>query len=719
MMTQIVTFNFYTLHLFERLTATCIIIFTRSISGSKAGASPGHGRGPALGGWLVLACLAVSTPALSASPPLLLGAEDSAPLAGHMEVLEDRSGRLTLDEVMAKGAEFRSLPGDFGVGYTSAAWWLRVRIVPETGADGPWYLAINAPYTDQIETFAPDVTADGHVAPTHKRTGGLLPLATRDLITNTYTVRVTLTAGEPTEVYLRLSGTRAVNAKPVLWRLPAFLKHQTLHVLLTAIAMGAAMITAIGSVIFGIWLRNRQFVWYGVYVGATALVFVSNSGFLALILDMLEPRTVLRIQGVVSCLSIMTGAFMVRSIFCPPGRMRLLGQAILAFGALAGVAIPISAAGYYGMIAPLLMSGVLILAAIVPIIAALQLRGGGPAAAWYFVGFSSYAIATFWFAVMVFGLVPPTALMDWGHQSIGLLHMVAIFAGLSAALRVGARERQSLQSSLLRASQRNAAELEQAVAERTAALEAEIIARQDAEAALQVALREQRNFLVMVSHEFRTPLANVRAAIAVIERELDTAADHLRREAGKIVRAVVRLNSLIETFLTDELVQTASMRMEVVPVDLAALAGTLAREFATESGREVSIAGVAQAEVEGDPVLLRSVVENLIGNAIKHSDGEVRVTLDATPDGYTLRVRDEGGGIAPEEQKAIFDRYYRSPAARSRPGAGLGLHIAKRVVEMHQGGIRVLSAPGAGSTFEIWLPRVQHTSLSLVPTPGD
>lgn len=660
---------------------------------------------------LVLILLALICPITAWGGPLVIGGGDSAALAGHMEAFEDRSGQMTAEDVM-RSAVFRPIPGAFSAGYTKSAWWLRVRVIPEAGAQGPWYLAINAPYTDHIETFAPDMTADGGTAPARKATGAFLPLTARDLITNTYTVRVGLVEGAPTDIYLRLSGARSLNANPVLWRLPAFVKHQTIHVLLIAIAMGAALITSMGSLLFGIWLRNRQFIWYGVYVGATALVFLSNSGFLALLLDMVSPKAVLRIQGAVSCLSIMTGSFMIRAIFCPPGRMRLLGNAIRTLGVLAAVSIPVAAMGYYGLVAPVLMAGVLVLALAVPVIAAMQLRGGGPAAVWYFVGFSSYAIATFWFAVVVFGLAPPTRMMEWGHQSIGLLHMFAIFAGLAAALRAGARERQSLQTRLLRASQRNAAELEQAVVQRTSALQAEIIARQEAEAALQVAMREQRNFLVMVSHEFRTPLANVRAAIAVMERELVSAGDHMKREAAKIVRAVSRLNSLIDTFLTDELVQSAAMRMDVTRVDLSALAGTLCREFAAESGRTLVMDGEPQAEVEGDPVLLRSVVENLIGNAIKHSEGMIRVEVDTADPGFILRVQDSGSGIAPEEQMAIFDRYYRSPAARSRPGAGLGLHIAKRVVDMHQGAIRVLSAPGEGSTFEIWLPRFQSPSPS-------
>ena len=660
-----------------------------------------------LAGLLLLAL----TPARAEVPePLVIGTQDGVALSGHMAALEDRTGALTFAEVRAMEGDFRPLKGDFSAGYTSAAWWLRVRVVPTQGAAGIWYLALNAPYTDHIEVFAPDAGADGTPERVHKRTGAFHPLAERDLITNTYTVRVAFAEGMPEDIYIRVSGVRSLNATPMLWRLPAFLKHQTLHVLMISIAMGAALVTSIGSLIFGIWLRNRQFIWYGVYVGATALVFFSNAGFLPLVLDALSPRTVLRIQGVVSCLSIMTGAFMIRSIFCPPGRLKRLGQAFFAYGVLAGLSVPLAAAGYYGMVAPVLMVGVLIIPLLVPVIAALQLRGGGPAAVWYFVGFSSYSLATFWFAVVVFGLATPTKMMEWGHQSIGLLHMFAIFAGLAAALQAGARERRALQGRLLLAYQRNAAELEQAVAHRTAALEAEVAARQEAEAALHVAMREQRNFLVMVSHEFRTPLSTIRAAIALIERSSQDINERLRNEAGKIVRAVARLGSLIDTFLTDELIQSATMKMDVAPVDFAALAASLCREMAAETGRTISVDGARSALVEGDPVLLRSVVENLVGNAIKHSSGPVAVTLAESTDAVVLQVADRGPGIAPDEQDLIFERYYRSPGASSRPGAGIGLHVARRVSEMHRGVVRVFSTPGNGSTFEVWLPRLKDAA---------
>lgn len=683
-------------------------------------------RGAARGRWaalpaillLILVVLGVGLAALNApvapsgaqgERPLVLGLDSGpVPLAGHMSVYRDETGTATMEALDADPSVFKPLPGNFNVGYSAkGAWWLRIQVRPSPEGAGTWYLAINAPYADVVDIYAPDSDDpdSGNAPIIHKRMGGLLPVAARDLQTNTLMARVVLEAGREEDIYIRLSGARSLSAKPELWRLPSFVRHLTVEVLLVALALGASAITCIGALMFGLWLRSAPFVWYGSYVGSTALVFLYNSGFLPLILHGLDPTTVLRLQGMFGCLSIMTGAFMIRSIFCPPGRLRILGRAIGAYGIIAGIGIVVSAFGYYAVMAPGLMLGVLILAGIFPILAALRVWRGEPAAWWYFVGFTSYAVATFWFALVVLGLAEPSTTQEWGHQSVGILHMAAVFGGLAAALRAGMRERRALQARLLASSVRNAQDLERAVAERTAALEAEVRARQEAEAALRVAMREQRNFLVMVSHEFRTPLATVRAAITIIERGTETMSDRLRKEAGKIVRAVSRLSALIDTFLTDDLVDRASMRIEWGPLDLALLTRVLCRDRVAESGRTIHVNGISEARMVGDQVLLSSVVENLVGNALKHSEADVFVTLGEDPDHVWLRVSDSGRGIDPAEHEAIFERYYRSPTASSRPGAGIGLHIVRRVVEMHGGEVSVDSTPGQGSTFMVLLPR--------------
>ncbi|MEW6121677.1 MAG: sensor histidine kinase [Pseudomonadota bacterium] len=658
---------------------------------------------PALLATLLAALFAGLAAAAPEPAPLVLDADHGpVPLSGHLSIFRDAAGTATVAALAADPGLFRPLGGDFNVGYSATgAWWLRARLKATAEGAGTWYLAVNAPYADVIDIYAPDED----LPMTHKRMGGLLPVSARDLHTNTHMARIVLEAGEETDIFLRFSGARSLSATPVLWRLPAFVRHLTLDVLLASIAVGAAAITCIGALTFGLWLGSAPFVWYGAYVGSTALVFLSNSGFLALILEDIPPDVVLRLQGMIGCLSITTGAFMIRSIFCPPGRLRVLSRAIAIFGTLAGASILVSAAGYYPVVAPGLITGVLLLAVLLPVLAALRVRRREPAAWWYFIGFSSYSLATFWFALVVLGVLPPASTLGWGHQTVGLLHMAAVFGGLAAALRAGMRERRALQSRLLAASERSTHELERAVTQRTAALEAEVKARKEAEAALRVALREQRNFLVMVSHEFRTPLATVRAAIAIIERGSSAMNERLQKEAEKIVRAVGRLSSLIDTFLTEDLVNKATMRLEWGPMDFALVARAICRDRAAESARTIHVSGLETAPIMGDQVLLSSVVENLVGNALKHSEQDIFVSIGTHEDGVWLRVADSGPGIDPAEHEAIFERYYRSPTASSRPGAGIGLNIVRRVVEMHGGEVDVDSARGKGSTFSVWLPR--------------
>lgn len=667
---------------------------------------------------MVLCCLLM--PAAAPANPLTLDADEyGVSVAGHLAAFYDEAGTMTLEGAAAAAGQFRPIPGNFNAGYSpKGAWWLRLRILPKAGGGGTWYLAINAPYTDIVDVYARDIGPDGAARMTHKRTGALLPLSSRDLLTHTLVVRIELTDLREEDIFLRFSGARSLSAKPVLWRLPAFVQHLTINVLLAAVAVGAAAITALGALLFGLWLRSSAFAWYGAYVGSTALVFLSNTGFSALLLSPLSPVVVLRLQGMVGCLSVMTAAFVVRAIFCPPGRLPVLRWTLLALGSAAGLCIALSAAGYYGVLAPFLMAGVLVIGLLVPFLAAARLMRGEPAALWYFVGFTSYGIASLWFALVVFGLAPLNTFMEWGYQTVGLLHMAAIFAGLASALRAGARERRALQARLLRASQENERELERAVAQRTVALESEIEARRQAEAALQVALREQRNFLVMVSHEFRTPLATVRAAIAVIERGSQDMSERLQREAGKIVRSVARLTSLIDTFLAEEWINKVAMRIERVPVDIAALAADVSREQAVQTARTIHFEGLPRAVIDGDPVLLRTIIENLVGNAIKHTDDDIRVELSARDDGVVLAVIDRGAGIAPEEYEAIFERYYRSASAGSRPGAGIGLYTVKRVVDLHQGLITVSSGQEGGSMFEVWLPGPGGRHVLSEPSPS-
>ncbi|QTL03293.1 sensor histidine kinase [Aquabacter sp. L1I39] len=658
---------------------------------------------------LVLAALLPSQRAAAAEHGVLALPSNvlEVPAKGHLEALYDPTGALSFEEVRAQGGRFAALPGNFNASYVpKGAWWVRLRLAPEPGANGQWWLVITAPYTDHIAVYAPDQDADGTLMRNrHKESGAMVPARERDLFTFTNVVRLQVPAGETSEIYLRLSGNRALNAQLTLWRLPELARHLTLSVLTFSLGVGAAIITSIGTLVMAAWLRAPQFGWYGAYVGAVSLVFLGNGGFGQVLLSSWDPGDVIRLQNMVGCFSVLAGAFMVRGLFRTREGARIIDALLKALGLFSALCVVASAFGYYKVVAPYLMLGILGLALVSPWLALQQVRHREPAGLWYFVGFTSYCAATIWFSLVVLGVAPLTDFLGWGYQTAGFLHMAAIFAGLASSMRAGSRARRRLESQLLALSRSNERQLEFAVAERTAALNEEVEGRRRAEDALQRALKEQRNFLVMVSHEFRTPLSTMRLAVTVMERGLGTGMSALRREVDKVGRAVTRLSNLIDTFLADEWLEHSAMMLQHRPVDMGALVADVVHDQGSQAPGRVFLGPCPQTVIEGDAVLLRTVLDNLVGNALKHTDGPVTASLAPADDGVLIEVADRGRGVPEAEREEIFERYYRSPSTVTRPGTGIGLYLARLIVEQHAGWIKVGDRSEGGSVFKVWLPR--------------
>jgi PAS domain S-box-containing protein len=235
-------------------------------------------------------------------------------------------------------------------------------------------------------------------------------------------------------------------------------------------------------------------------------------------------------------------------------------------------------------------------------------------------------------------------------------------------------------------------------------------ARERSEAALVAqsrAMREQRNFLALVSHEFRTPLAIIGAAVDVLDLKMpDVAGDRV----AKIHRAILRLTGLIDTLLADEWLDATMEGLRLQAVDLCAMLADLKEERAPIAPHRLVLRPPAEAvEIEGDPVLLRVLFSNLIDNAVKYSpsDGEIRIAVAGGDDRVAVTVADDGPGISPGDEQYVFEKFYRGKGVTDRGGAGLGLHLVKRIVERHRGTVTLDSGAGKGASFTIILPRGQ------------
>lgn len=219
--------------------------------------------------------------------------------------------------------------------------------------------------------------------------------------------------------------------------------------------------------------------------------------------------------------------------------------------------------------------------------------------------------------------------------------------------------------------------------------------------------RQQRQFVLMVSHEFRTPLAIIDSASQLLELEPKLPVSAMPR-VGKIRNAVQRMLHLIERCLTDERLGTAAARPTAF--DLAAMLTGLVAEIGASvagHGHRFELHGVDRpVPIPGDRDLLAVVFSNLLENAVKYSPkgGTIRLDLSTGEGQVTVRVADEGIGVNAADAARLFDKYFRASNAAGTTGAGLGLHLARCIVDTHGGGIAVASQPGQGAAFTVRLP---------------
>ncbi len=240
----------------------------------------------------------------------------------------------------------------------------------------------------------------------------------------------------------------------------------------------------------------------------------------------------------------------------------------------------------------------------------------------------------------------------------------------------------------------------------------DIDVRKRAEEALREAGRRKDEFLAMLGHELRNPLAPLRNALSVLR--LAGPGHPVVRKAGEVMdRQVGQMARLIDDLLDVTRIAQGKILLRRERCDLVALVRAAAEDYrgVLESAGLDLIVELPPAPlwVQGDPTRLAQVLGNLLHNAHKFTDpgGRVRVRLAAEAGAAVIAVDDTGIGIEPALLPHVFEPFVQadSPAARGRGGLGLGLALVKRLVEMHGGEVRAASAsPGLGSEFTVSLP---------------
>lgn len=225
---------------------------------------------------------------------------------------------------------------------------------------------------------------------------------------------------------------------------------------------------------------------------------------------------------------------------------------------------------------------------------------------------------------------------------------------------------------------------------------------------LSTAEELRRRLVADVAHELRNPIA---AARAQTEGMAEGVLPVDRARLDSVAEDMSHLSSLVDDLQELALAEAGELRYEMVPMDLAALLQEEASRGDALAPPGVSVRALVPGrpvEIDGDPRRLSEVLRNLLGNALRHTAaGTISVELEQLDEEIEVRVVDSGEGIPEEDLPYIFERFYRADAARTATtgGAGLGLAIARRIVEDHGGAVFARHTPEGGATVGFRLER--------------
>lgn len=227
---------------------------------------------------------------------------------------------------------------------------------------------------------------------------------------------------------------------------------------------------------------------------------------------------------------------------------------------------------------------------------------------------------------------------------------------------------------------------------------------------LEGSFLQLEQFSANASHELRTPLTILKGELEVSLQQ-PRSIEEYRAVLESNLEEVKRISKTVESLFMIAKIDSKALVLEREPVEMLPLLEEIAGEaqhLAREREIEIESHLLPVKTVRGDAVMLVQLFLNLIDNAIKynHRGGTVRITLREKPSMARIDVSDTGIGIPIDEQRRIYDRFYRvdKAMARRQGGAGLGLSLAKWIVDMHNGRMTLQSTPGKGSTFSVFLP---------------
>lgn len=660
--------------------------------------------------WLALLWLSLSLCA-GAEQSLRPALEGSRSLAGHMELLEGTAGSLEEAIQAGKLGRFRPLPGNLSKGYGNGEVWLRLSLGVASAPPFEAYLELAPFYLQEATLFVPQ-RAGGYQA---LQSGTRVPFHLRALPYRNVVFPLGgpdqgLPAGEPITCYLRVRTRSNLIIKPVLWSPPAFLDAAIREGIFFGAFFGIALIMLVANIIQWFIVRERLKVYYAAYLSSVILYFGGTEGFFSQYLLPGKPW----VGAYLGQLSLAFFPMLTVRLFSTLLDLKASHPAwdrwLLRVSSLITLAATVAILfGHYFRVTAALQVSLLLLGWGTMGFTALMALRRNQQALLYLLAFGPYTLGATLRIMRNFTWLPPGYLSEYGVQIGAFFHICLMTLPQAHLVRRMKRERDAALRASLEAAEHHAQNLEGEVEARTAELRAQQALTAQALGQERTVVNEQRHFLHMVSHEFRTPLAVIDGAAQMIRLAKDS--EEVANRTKTIQRGVHRMTHLLLTWLTRERLAEGLWVLHPEPVAMPAWLQHVADQaLKLAVGRELIVQAEGLPPVcHFDRELMETALGNLLDNAFKYSPTQAAVTLQGGQrEGcLCLEVVDRGPGLPTDPEGQIGTRFFRGSNAQRTPGLGLGLNLVRTIAEHHRGRLEVDTAAGQGTTVRLLLPCLQ------------
>jgi signal transduction histidine kinase len=647
------------------------------------------------------------------------GLEGPVSLSGHLAIFHDPAGTLSISDIASgrSDIQFQAIPSMLTQGYRKGAIWVRFSLSAPT-ASKQWLLQVERPLIEHVTLYVPD--GAGHLVvepPTGLHPG---PAGEARAYPNLFPIAVPSTESE---FYVRLESMTSITTALFVWQQKGYDNHRRSDHWIIGIVAGAVGAMIFANLLYAAWLRDDLYLLYAAVLVESGLMTLFHMGYASEVLYFLEPKQIYRSWGAIVCLYSLVMVLFLARLF------EFRHHWIWAWRLLQGIALLNAGAfifaiiGRYGdvgfFVSRLQQLSFIFIAlhVLYLLIVRRQHQYLLPALAFTGVITASLIMQAQYTGNNFFRIDGSLA----SFMAVGtLIHLVLFSAAVAKRAQLAERslsEEKDRVIALSRSAERELTikvrERTAELAERNASLKAEIDRRHALEVKLRQsldsvndALAQQRDFLALVSHEFRAPLSVIAAAADNLLHYAAESTQNIKLRAIRIRQTVKRMSMLIENVLAGDRLNAGKMPFDTIEIlDLNEILRTVQAGLDDDAAKRAGFISGNEALVKGDRTLLETVLQNLIQNALKYSPSASAVTVQLSTDRDVVfvDVSDEGAGVAPGDRELIFTKYFRA-AGQQVSGSGLGLYISKEIARQYAGDLILAASDISGSTFRLSLP---------------